>query len=493
MRQERILILDIGPPLRPGFTEFIAAYQRELQARSQRLVDLNIDHISESQFEDSVFVNRLVEWIEQKYNINTLAGIVVVGVSELRPFRVLRDLVPRRTPIFAYIRGPNARGRAAAVQSLPQSFAVTNVDGYAEGVAVIWKVLPQTTAVVGIAGTAAQGRVLEQVLRENSPPNRPIEVMVAPTVEEVIQKAEGIPRTTAFFYSNVTTDRTGRTTSAADYVKAFAPNIEQPVFVTERTHLRDGVLGGIVGSPEDRGVALADLTMDVISGAITESAPPVRIATSRSIWREGSMLDFDISRRDLPPESEVVSWDPTVWERYPRGSLLVTALILLLLVATVALALERHKLFQSNESLQRREALIVRALSGIAETRDDDTGNHLKRTQEYVRRLAQVARGYPLFASQINETFIQHLYLSAPLHDIGKVGIPDQILRKAGRLTADEMTVMRTHTAIGERVLRLARAENSDDIPFLDVAIAIARSHHERWDGAGYPDGLLGE
>lgn len=379
---------------------------------------------------------------------------------------------------------------ADAADSVPNSFPVTNGEWMADGIALIWKVLPATTGVIGIANSDVEGRRLEQLLRDHSPPDRPVEVMVRPTIEDVIQKADASARSTAIFFANVSMDRTGRLMTSADFVGAFAPNIKQPVFVTELTQLRPGVLGGLLASTQARAEALASRTVDAMVGAISDEAPPLVIKTTRSTWREGSMMDFGIRRRDLPPESDVLSWEPSVWERYPRGSVLVTALGMLLLAATLALAAERRRLVRSNASLRQREGLIVRALSGIAETRDGTTGRHLKRTQEYVRALARATRSHAPFGNQITEEFLEHLYLSAPLHDIGKVGIPDEILRKTGRLTPDEVTVMRTHTVIGEQVLRTAKLESGGDVPFLDLAMTLARSHHECWDGTGYPDGL---
>ena len=143
-----------------------------------------------------------------------------------------------------------------------------------------------------------------------------------------------------------------------------------------------------------------------------------------------------------------------------------------------------------NESIQ---VVSIRALAHLAETRDPETGNHLLRTQGYVQELAVRLRAQPQFASVLTDGFVRTLVRSAPLHDIGKVGIPDAILRKPGRLTPDEWTVMQTHTWLGSNAIERAQAEAAPRLEFLSVAREIARWHHERWDGGGYPDGLAGE
>ncbi len=135
----------------------------------------------------------------------------------------------------------------------------------------------------------------------------------------------------------------------------------------------------------------------------------------------------------------------------------------------------------------------ILALAHLAEIRDTETGNHLRRTQEYVRCLANGLRDHPRFCRELDDEKIKLLAKSAPLHDIGKVGIPDDILRKPGKLDADEWTVMKTHAALGAEAIEDAEREVPQKVAFLDIAKQIARHHHERWDGTGYPDGLAGD
>ncbi len=135
----------------------------------------------------------------------------------------------------------------------------------------------------------------------------------------------------------------------------------------------------------------------------------------------------------------------------------------------------------------------IRALAHLAEIRDPETGNHIARTQRYVRELAQQLRHHPRFAAQLSERYIGLLTRSAPLHDIGKVGIPDTILLKPGALTPAEREIMQTHARLGSEAIELAERDVAQPVAFLSIAKEIAHWHHERWDGSGYPDGLAGE
>ena len=137
--------------------------------------------------------------------------------------------------------------------------------------------------------------------------------------------------------------------------------------------------------------------------------------------------------------------------------------------------------------------VTILTLASLAEARDNDTGNHILRTQRYVRLLATALRDHPACGSQLDEQTIEWLYKSAPLHDIGKVGIPDAILLKPGKLTPDEFEVMKTHTTLGRDALAMAEQRLGKTVPFLRIAKEIAYSHQEKWDGSGYPQGLVGE
>ena len=139
------------------------------------------------------------------------------------------------------------------------------------------------------------------------------------------------------------------------------------------------------------------------------------------------------------------------------------------------------------------QQVSIRALAHLAELRDPETGNHILRTQGYVQQLANGLRQHPRFAGMLSERYIDLLARSAPLHDIGKVGIPDHILLKAGKLTADEWTIMQTHARLGSAAIEQAERDIEIPLQFLASAKEIARWHHEKWDGSGYPDGLAGE
>lgn len=136
--------------------------------------------------------------------------------------------------------------------------------------------------------------------------------------------------------------------------------------------------------------------------------------------------------------------------------------------------------------------VTILAMASLAETRDSDTGNHIRRTQHYVKALAEQLCTHPGFADYLTPQKIELLFKSAPLHDIGKVGIPDRILLKPGRFTSEEFEIMKTHTTLGRDAIAHAEALLGTPVEFLSMAKEIAFSHQEKWDGSGYPQGLRG-
>jgi putative two-component system response regulator len=141
-------------------------------------------------------------------------------------------------------------------------------------------------------------------------------------------------------------------------------------------------------------------------------------------------------------------------------------------------------------ALETRE-LAIFALAKLAESRDPDTGTHLERVRTYTHLLALELAGVPGCAREMDPDYARTIYLTSPLHDIGKVAIPDCVLLKPGRLNDREFDIMKTHTVLGAQTLQ-ASLDRYPEARFLQMASQIALTHHERWDGSGYPGGLKG-
>ena len=159
---------------------------------------------------------------------------------------------------------------------------------------------------------------------------------------------------------------------------------------------------------------------------------------------------------------------------------------------------DQNHFLETEVQIRTREVVAlqdvtIHTMASLAETRDSETGNHIRRTAFYVKALAEKLRDNPRFSDFLTDKNIELLFKSAPLHDIGKVGIPDRILLKPGRFEPYEMEIMKTHTTIGRDAIEAAERELGVTVDFLKYAKEIAYGHQEKWDGSGYPLGQSGD
>lgn len=172
-------------------------------------------------------------------------------------------------------------------------------------------------------------------------------------------------------------------------------------------------------------------------------------------------------------------------------------IVSILALATICILITNYYLEKVLHEYRRSSWAIedgmLNSLNALSMVRDNETGNHILRTKNYVRALAERLKATGVYEDQLSEKAIDYIVKAAPLHDIGKVGIPDTILKKPGSLTDEEWQIMKTHAGLGRDVLTAAKLKDAKHTHVLDAAIQIAGCHHEAWDGSGYPQGLKGE
>jgi adenylate cyclase len=191
-------------------------------------------------------------------------------------------------------------------------------------------------------------------------------------------------------------------------------------------------------------------------------------------------------------------WQTSVWMFRNDGIFISPVLPLIVLACNFSLITffrfwqEEQRVKERTRELAMVQEATIESMSSLTETRDPDTGGHIKRTQNYIRLLADYLKNQPRYIRFLGDEAIDLLCKSAPLHDIGKVGVSDRILLKPGKLTDQEFEEMKRHTVYGRDTILVAERKLGNT-SFLRIAREIAYTHHERWDGSGYPEGLKGE
>ena len=191
----------------------------------------------------------------------------------------------------------------------------------------------------------------------------------------------------------------------------------------------------------------------------------------RIVNHQGSIIDVECNAKCIYKDSSLVGFQMVIRDITVRKKL-------------------ESDLLDSYKKVQSARNATILGLAKLAEYRDADTGAHLERIREYAKVLAEELAKKPKYVGYITPEYIEDIYNSSILHDIGKVGIPDSILLKPGKLTADEWTIMKTHARLGSDAIKLAEHDIDQPVEFLVLAKEVAHWHHERRDGKGYPDGL---
>ncbi|MEQ1738633.1 MAG: HD domain-containing phosphohydrolase [Methyloglobulus sp.] len=210
---------------------------------------------------------------------------------------------------------------------------------------------------------------------------------------------------------------------------------------------------------------------------------------------------FLIDRDELIDQNYGFEINPVDYITKPISDAIVLARVKTHLEAkSIKAVLRDQKIFIENQVHERTAELVatqyasIYAMGYLAAARENVTGNHLFRNQNYVKILAEKLRFNPRFSSFLSgDDIIEFMYMTSPLHDIGNVGIPDRILLKPGRLTPDEFEIIKAHTQLGRNVITQAERDLGIEVPILKFASNIIYSHHEKWDGSGYPEGLAGD
>jgi len=222
---------------------------------------------------------------------------------------------------------------------------------------------------------------------------------------------------------------------------------------------------------------------------------PVYVCYSSVVIHYGLILYLVISRRSFLAKEKriniysfIIIVGVALVAQIIFPEILITALFPTLLTIGIYVDFEDPSLKRLNVHNEQ----MVNSFAALVESRDNSTGGHVKRTREYVELILKKMKRDKKYINDLSKDYIEYVINASPLHDIGKIAIPDEILQKPGALTAEEYEKMKEHSAIGGDIIKTTFCEMEDE-EFMDITYEVARFHHEKYNGKGYPDGLIGE
>ena len=213
------------------------------------------------------------------------------------------------------------------------------------------------------------------------------------------------------------------------------------------------------------------------------------------LWMVGILMLFFsnvVAKQILEADGNVWAADKLYGQQFALFVGISSISAFIMSVTIIVLIMQGNKRSFYHEQISNMQSGLIKFMAEVVENRDDNTGGHIRRTAEYVEGIARELKKQGVYNDILTDRYMSDMIVAAPLHDIGKIHIPDAVLNKPGRLTEEEFEVMKTHTTAGEELLIHAKEELGES-GYLNTAVEMAAYHHEWWNGKGYPYGISGE
>ena len=454
----------------------------EVQARYR------VEYMDAKHHSSPAYLEKLLVLYREKYTGSHFDGIILTDDHALNLVARHREELFPQTPIVACgINDP---------QSLPANVGDMNIIieslAHQETLNAALRQNPETRKIfVAVDGTLSGQAILQDFLEEVPFLTNRVEVEILPamTRDELLEFARGRRQGELMYLLVYFQDAAGQVFGAEEIPRAIAAASPVPVYVAWDFQMDSGAVGGCVTSAFGHGQKAAQTLLERLAGISPPALYDKLLGVNRHTYNYTALQRFGIPLSSLPENALLLNRPQSYFEVH--RSAILTALAIIGVLSLIIALLIQNVLRQRKINLGNAEILalnrevietqleLLSTLGEVIETRSQDTANHVRRVAAYSALLGQK---YGLAQEDI-----VLLEAASPMHDVGKIGIPDAILHKPGKLTPEEFEIIKHHTVIGQRILHMS------DRKLMVSARTIALQHHERWDGTGYPFGLKGE
>ncbi len=456
---------------------------------SNKEVKLSIEYMDSKRNLSPEYLDSFKRYFANKYRHYQFDGVIVTDDNAANFFLELYPEGMGNTPVVA-VGINNAQFKASSLSNRSKVFySKDNIDS---NLTLIKRIVPDVKQIYLFHDLTTSGKLLSTQIKQEHANSVVSHIPLLEVTDLSLNEAKDFAKT---LESNDVILLTHFNTQLDENIyytynqvsAALGQASNAPIFVLWNFYLRNGVLGGHVNDSKKLGeLAVESLSQDLDLGVRSSD----KLNTSyRPLLDYNALVKHNISTKLLPENTLVLNKPVTIWQENRNAIIvIVTIIVVLLLVILLQGAWIRNKqmiakhtkkiLALRNKTLAVQKEMIL-MLGEAIETRSGETGNHVKRVAKMSALLGKL---YGLSHREV-----EMLEIVSPMHDVGKIGIPETILEKPGKLDSQEWKVMQTHTTIGYKMLSKSEGE------LFSLASFVAHEHHERWDGNGYPNGLSGE
>ena len=454
---------------------------------SDKPIRLSVEYMDLKRIEGDNYKAHYADYLETKYPADYFDAIVVSDDGGLNFLIKNGDRLFPNIPIVAV----GINNISIDLDSLKDRVMVYyEQDHIVQNLKLVQSLFPETKTVYLFSDNSFTSQLIRhQFLSEakHFPNLDVITISDKPLAEASLFLSKLPPQSVVFLTHYNTELESGQYYDYASVASRLSKNSNAPIFVFWEHYIGYGVLGGYVNRSYSLGVQSILSLSDRLNFSIVDSVVDFPSAWEGFLFDYGAVEKFDLKKEDLPYASSVVN-EPSSYLYKNRNIITVTVLLIAMMlgiIITQFIAIRRKKELNENKShilaLQNKtlnvQREMIEVLGEAIETRSGETGNHVRRVANMSLLLGKIA-GLPKYEYEL-------IKVISPMHDVGKIGIPEAILDKPGRLTQAERVVIETHTELGYKLL------SSGDGEIMQSAARIALEHHERWDGKGYPNKLI--
>lgn len=447
-----------------------------------------VEYLDAKHHDSPAYQLRLFELFREKYRATRFDGILVTDNHALELVARHRAELFPRIPVVAC----GINDRASVPAGVDDLYSIIENLAHMATLNAALHQNPGTRKIFVLVDDTLSGQSIRQDFLEQVRPltdRVAIEILPVLTRDQLVRFVRGRTAGELLYLLVYFQDATGQVFTAEEIPRAVAANASVPVYVAWDFQLDSAAMGGCVTSGFGHGQKSAQTLLDRLAGKTPPAIYDGLQGVTRQVYNYPALERFGIVRSSLPADAVLLHRPQSYYELHRSAilsGLVVVAILTVIIVLLSLNVIKQHRINSGNREILKlnREVIetqleLLSTLGEVIESRSQDTANHVRRVAAYS---ALLGRKYGLA-----EEDILLLEAASPMHDVGKIGIPDAILHKPGQLTPEEYEIIKRHTVVGERILHKSSRK------LMATARTIALQHHERWDGSGYPCGLKGE